>query len=77
VLGIVRGHRGALKVTSKVGQGTTFQLALPAIGVPRESSDSSEGALPLLQGTVLVVDDEESVRRTSDGRLKGWDARSS
>jgi PAS domain S-box-containing protein len=64
VLGIVRGHRGALKVTSKVGQGTTFQLALPAIGVPRESSDSSEGALPLLQGTVLVVDDEESVRRT-------------
>lgn len=31
VLGIVRGHKGALKVTSQPGQGTTFSILLPAV----------------------------------------------
>jgi two-component system, cell cycle sensor histidine kinase and response regulator CckA len=30
VLGIVRGHRGSIQVTSKVGQGTTFRVLFPA-----------------------------------------------
>ena len=29
VLGIVRGHKGALKIYSKPGQGTTFRITLP------------------------------------------------
>jgi PAS domain S-box-containing protein len=66
VLGIVRSHRGALKVTSGVGRGSTFVLALP---VATSASDANrtvsiQEKMESLRGTVLVVDDEESVRRT-------------
>jgi PAS domain S-box-containing protein len=66
VLGIVRSHRGALKVTSEVGRGSTFVLALPIVV---NSSDAGRNApiqsrAAALKGTVLVVDDEASVRRT-------------
>jgi CheY-like chemotaxis protein len=64
VLGIVRGHRGALKVYSEPGRGTTFRILLPAgsgasarlaeAGVP---ADGWRGA-----GRILVIDDEETVR---------------
>lgn len=36
VLGIVQAHKGALKVYSRPGQGTTFQVLFPPAGVPRE-----------------------------------------
>jgi two-component system, cell cycle sensor histidine kinase and response regulator CckA len=69
VLGIVRGHQGALKVRSKVDSGTTFQILLPCVSDPGvvafaspERSGAWRGA-----GTVLLVDDEETVR--SAGRL--------
>jgi PAS domain S-box-containing protein len=65
VLGIVRGHLGGLKVYSEPGRGTTFKLLLPSTTAPAvpppvaasEPDDSWRG-----YGTVLVVDDEESVR---------------
>lgn len=64
VLGIMRGHRGAIKVYSEAGRGTVFKALFPA---------SAELALSLKQqreqialhkggGTVLLVDDEETVR---------------
>src|SRR5437763_10699164 len=33
-VGIVRGHRGAIKVISAPGKGSTFQVFFPAIEVP-------------------------------------------
>jgi PAS domain S-box-containing protein len=66
VLGIVRSHRGALKVKSEVGSGSTFIMALPVVAsasdVDRVVVIQKKAAL--LEGTVLVVDDEDSVRRT-------------
>jgi signal transduction histidine kinase/ActR/RegA family two-component response regulator len=62
VLGIVRRHGGALHVESAVGAGTSFRCWLPvahdkpAVSV-REASSSFKGG-----GTVLLVDDDSSVR---------------
>jgi two-component system cell cycle sensor histidine kinase/response regulator CckA len=62
VLGIVRAHKGALKVYSKPGQGTTFKVLFPAsANTPAPPVPQSKGDLRGA-GTVLIVDDEEIVR---------------
>jgi PAS domain S-box-containing protein len=62
VLGIVRAHRGALHVASKPGSGTTFEIYLPAASEqPASKSDSDRPFRG--DGMVLVVDDDDSVRR--------------
>jgi CheY-like chemotaxis protein len=58
VLGIVRGHHGAIRVESREGVGTRSVVLLPA-RTERSSQPSSGGAG---RGTVLVVDDDEGVR---------------
>ena len=63
VLGIIRGHRGTIRVISHPGIGTCFQVYFPSTGrkVERDlralSNDGIHGS-----GTVLIVDDEEIVR---------------
>jgi two-component system, cell cycle sensor histidine kinase and response regulator CckA len=63
VLGIVRGHRGAIKVYSELGRGTTFKVLFPASqrGEVREPASLVRGIYEG-KGTVLLVDDDESVR---------------
>jgi len=67
VLGIVRGHKGALKVYSERGKGTSFRILLPGAGAPAIAPAVVESATDLWRGsgTVLVVDDEEMVRMTA------------
>ncbi|MFN7996080.1 MAG: PAS domain S-box protein [Bryobacteraceae bacterium] len=71
VLGIVRGHKGAIKVSSSPGEGTLFKVLLPAVSRPAavplhpELNEDLRGT-----GTILVVDDEEIVRRTARSALE-------
>ncbi len=63
VSGIVRGHKGAIKVYSEPGKGTTFKILLPAGGgsgvLLKDGIRSQEWQG---SGLVLLVDDEETVR---------------
>lgn len=72
VLGIVRGHKGALKAYSEPGKGTMFKLLFPiAEGHARPLKQGDAAALTWRgSGKVLVVDDEETVRAVSARMLE-------
>jgi PAS domain S-box-containing protein len=62
-LGIIRGHKGALKVTSAPGQGTVFEVLFPAgAEAPVQPRPREEVTLAPGQGVILVADDQEIVR---------------
>ena len=66
-LGIVRGHQGALKVESEVGNGSTFEILFPATArEPLRKREPPPQQAPRRispgEGHILVVDDEEVVR---------------
>ncbi len=69
-LGIVRGHRGAIRVYSEPGKGTSIKLLFPA-GVGTVSRTVPSPTAPWRgAGEVLVVDDEPSVRAVSRALLR-------
>jgi CheY-like chemotaxis protein len=59
VLGIVRGHRGGIRVESREGVGTRTIVLLPARSERGSRIPVAAGGT---RGTVLVVDDNEAVR---------------
>ncbi len=65
VLGIIRRHHGTMKLYSELGRGTTFKMLLPISDQPAEcieerASDEAQGT-----GTILIIDDEETIRETA------------
>lgn len=74
VLGIVRGHKGALKVYSEPGKGTSFKVLFPCHeqAVAPISSPSHDLSNWRGTGTVLVVDDEEAVRNLAQSILERY-----
>jgi len=63
VMGIVRGHKGAIKIYTELGKGSTIKVLLPASALSVTPQDSaSETTLLQETGTVLLVDDEKTVR---------------
>ena len=66
VLGIVRGHHGGVKVDSTPGAGTTFRIYLPVSTSGSDPDDGESNELPERgSGTILVIDDEETVRNVA------------
>jgi len=72
VMGIVRGHKGAIKVYSEVGRGTTFKLLFPAQEMLATPPDPIRhaGMSQQFEGTILVVDDEDAVRAVASRILR-------
>jgi hemerythrin-like metal-binding protein len=76
VQGILRSHQGGIQVISEEGKGTTFRLFFPATSAPAQvvvAGPESPGSHPSQfrsAGTVLVVDDEDSLRDVAAGALR-------
>jgi PAS domain S-box-containing protein len=66
VHGIIRAHRGAIKVQSQVGAGTTFEIFLPATGQAAARGVSRRNFRRGHGEHVLLVDDEEAVGRSTE-----------
>jgi two-component system, cell cycle sensor histidine kinase and response regulator CckA len=70
---IVRSCHGEIAVESKPGTGTTFRVFLPIVSAPSDraaSPDLDLTRLPQGSEAILVVDDDESIRRVLQGMLQ-------
>jgi CheY-like chemotaxis protein len=65
VHGIVADHKGAMLVTSRPGEGTSFELFFPLDGAAAESDSDKGAALPAGSERILVIDDEAQIARTT------------
>jgi len=69
VRSIIKKHNGCIRVESRVGQGTTFRIWLPAAGqvaapvFPVQPKEKAKGP-----ARVLIMDDEDVIRRLA-GRM--------
>ncbi len=72
VLGIIRGHRAAITVSSEQGKGACFKLFFPAVNKKTDQPIKAPMPLPRWrgQGTILLVDDEDIVRETGAAMLE-------
>jgi PAS domain S-box-containing protein len=64
VYGIVKNHEGYITCTSEPGVGTTFSIYLPSMDLEgdRTGEESVESPMPGGRETILIVEDEESIR---------------
>ena len=70
-LGIVRGHRGLLRVESEPGRGSELTVLLPASAdpLPAPREDRQQASRLAAGATLLVVDDDAAVRRVASRML--------
>ena len=70
VQGIVKSHNGAIKVDSKSGNGTTFDIFLPSVGIEQAIEVEDHQYIPHGNERILFVDDEELLVELGKQMLK-------
>lgn len=74
VYGIVRQSEGYIWLYSEPGHGATFKIYFPRIDDVAEPADAITSPLPVRRGheTILLVEDDEAVRRLARIALEGY-----
>ena len=71
VAGFIRQSGGDIRIESKVGEGTTVTLVLPAItSAPSTTNESAKQDPPTDGTTLLLVDDQQQIREITAMRLR-------
>ena len=65
----IQQHNGAISVSSKLNEGTTFKIILPLSEEPPENNITIE-TIHTGHGTILLADDEEVMRLVGKGLLE-------
>ena len=79
VQGVVRAHKGVIRLVSSPGSGTTFQVLLPCIPAGESAKEERGAGSPRAAGqspagTVLVIEDEPTLRTGASKflRMRGF-----
>jgi CheY-like chemotaxis protein len=75
VMAIVKSHEGIINVYSEHGKGTTFNVYLPAVELSSAARTKESQKFNLSRGngeTIMVVDDEASIRTITKQTLQAF-----
>lgn len=73
--GIIKQGNGHIQVFSEPGEGTTFEIYLPQVGgkeIDRQSQILAETTIPQGAETVLLAEDDETVRQLAEKILRQY-----
>jgi signal transduction histidine kinase len=70
VYGIIKGHGGYIDVESEMGKGSSFKIYLPASDRFQERELSGVDEIVPGEGTILLVDDEETILQAGEELLE-------
>ncbi len=70
VYGLVKQHRGSIRVYSEPGMGSTFRIYLPAVEAAPEASERTAPGTTRGNETILVVEDDPAVLKYTHKALE-------